>query len=321
MKEEQQSLEALHNRILTGQALPGDKETLAHWMAGMDIQRDAITPEALAAEQQRSQTELRVRLLQPIPERREYRLPAIKLWIAAACITAVVLSMYLLLPTRYSVPALAVAYAESSTQAGQQKVIVLADGSRIRINGASHIKYPAAATAQREVYLQGQAFFEVSADKTHPFIVHAGPLTVQVLGTSFDISSYKEDAQASVAVTQGKIAVQTAHNPQPYALEAGHQLVLNQLTGSVREQVLDTADYPAWQQGIIVFKEETLHNICTRLQRAYGVKITVQTSGLEKTKLNLTVRGEAIAKVVDMLSAAGSFRYNIRNKEITLWKN
>ena len=105
----------------------------------------------------------------------------------------------------------AIAWVEKHTRPGEQRRLQLADGSVVWLNAGSRLRYPAAfARPQREVFLEGEAFFEVARDPKKPFLIHAGQSTTRVLGTSFSVRSYaREPAVVVVVVTVAFSAGQT----------------------------------------------------------------------------------------------------------------
>src|SRR5699024_4254504 len=91
---------------------------------------------------------------------------------------------------------------------GQTATLRFSDGSEIKLNGGSTLRYPATfATDGREVYLEGEAFFSIARDEARPFVVHAGGISTRVLGTSFNIETYANEGEVQVVVAEGKVAV------------------------------------------------------------------------------------------------------------------
>ncbi|KAA2243823.1 DUF4974 domain-containing protein [Chitinophaga agrisoli] len=317
MKDEQDPINELYRKILQGAAGTGDKEMLARWMARLDVGGEEVSDEELAIEQQASQQALHARFF---PPKKHVRFKYV--WLAAASIAMVIFSAIFFYNKHSKAPGVQdIVYAENSTASGERKIITLEDGSRISMNSASHIRYTASFTGKsREVYLEGQAYFEVSHDKDHPFIVHAGKLAVEVLGTAFDVRNYQDDADAAVTVTTGKIAVKAGASSDHYVLTRGQQLTYDRQTGSVSHETVGPAEYVAWQQGAFVFREKELREVCRQLERIYGVTIHIKTPALEKKTLNFRIKGENISHVMEMLAASGGFQYSIKERVITLWK-
>ena len=318
MKEEEDPLNELYRKILHGTARPGEKEHLAKWLAGLNIDREEISPEELAAEREQSQHEMRERFFQ---KRRSITL--IRPLMVAASVAAVIIGSVLFYNIQSNRPTKqAAVFATSITKPGERKSIILGDGSKIWINSATTVRYPVSFKGRtREIFLEGQAYFEISHDRSRPFIVHTGKMAVQVLGTTFDVCNYADDSQAAVTVATGKVGVKTSAATGSRMLTPGEQLVYDKKTGLAEERSVNPADYIEWQKGAQVFRNKELQEICKLLERSYGVKILIQTPALETKKLNFRIKGgENITRIVEMLSATGDFRFAVKARNITLWK-
>ncbi len=153
---------------------------------------------------------------------------------------------------------------------GQRKLITLPDSTQIWINAGSLIKVPAEGPG-REIYLEGEGFFEVRKDPSHPFIVHTPEATVQVLGTSFNIEAYQQTPVA-VTVATGKVR---------FFSKDGESVILTQnqravwLAGKFQFTEADASRYNAWRQGILQFHDEPLLKVIATLERKFNVPIKV----------------------------------------------
>lgn len=317
--KEQDPLNDLYKNILYGSAKPGDKERLARWMAGFDATREGIPAEELFQERLKARTELKAHFFPPAKNILLFRS-----WTVAACFVLITLSMFLLVKMKESLARKNAVemYSQHSTVPGEKKLIVLADGSRVLINGQSRIKYRKAFIGKtREIYLVGQAYFQVSHDRNKPFIIHAGKLRVQVVGTTFDIKNYPEDPDATVTVGSGKVSVNAGGVKNTWLLSPGQQLSYDQRTGKAAKLEVDTTKFINWKQGELAFSNIVLEEIARQLQRAYGVKIEIETVGLKRRKLTLRVRAkENITQVMEMLATAGGFKYRIKDRIISISK-
>jgi ferric-dicitrate binding protein FerR (iron transport regulator) len=154
--------------------------------------------------------------------------------------------------------------------------LLLPDGSRVWLNASSSVRFPYVFSgATREVFLEGEGYFEVSKDAAHPFIVHAGATAVRVLGTSFNINTYKRDKPVT-SLVEG--AVMVAANTDSVRLGPGHQAVY---TGnSLATAPFDTEEVLSWMKGIYYFRNTRLRDICDILSRWYDVKVVVEDPAL-----------------------------------------
>ncbi|EHQ29489.1 FecR family protein [Mucilaginibacter paludis] len=216
-------------------------------------------------------------------------------------------------------PTISPAYEVVSTKNGQITKITLTDGSVIILNASSRLKYPTAFNAKaREVFLDGEGFFEVVHDAKHPFIVHATHFNVQVLGTSFNIRSYFSDKYVSVAVATGKVGVLT-HGYPTHFLTPGEQLTFNSVTQKMTNSVIPIANIFAWQTGMIIAKNETLETIMPQIERWYGVKVIFKNPEARKIRLSLKQKYDTLQNIMKTLSIAGEFHYRVENKEVIVW--
>lgn len=317
--KQQDPLHELYKNILEGSAKPGDKEQLAMWMARFDAPRKEISAEDLLQEQRQAQMELKKHFFPPAKS-----ISFLRTWITAACFILVFLGILLVVKMGEN-PAgknIEVVYTRNSTAAGEKKLVILGDGSRVFMNGESSISYQQAfAGKTREVYLQGQAYFQVSHNKNRPFIIHTGKLKVQVLGTTFDIKNYADDPDATVTVGSGKVSVNAQEHKGTWILSPGQQLSYDPNSGKTVKKEVDTADYISWPDGALTFRNVELRGIARELQRAYGVKINIKQTGLDKQKFSLRIRErENITQIMEMLSTAGGFRYSIRDRTVSISK-
>ncbi|MBE9598476.1 FecR family protein [Pedobacter sp. MC2016-24] len=201
-------------------------------------------------------------------------------------------------------------YRKVITLAGQRKIISLADGSKIWLNNSSTLRYPEHfADSTRTVFLEGEAFFDVAHDLRKPFIVGTGKLSVQVLGTSFNVKHDQAEHHMEVVVASGQVGVTDPSSKHTWMLHPGEQLVYNTLTEKSEMRVVDPTDYTGWQAGVLVFRHEKLEAVCKRLERWYGVSILIRTAALKNRKISLRQKDESLEKVLKMLGKAVGFKY------------
>ncbi|HEY0177526.1 MAG TPA: FecR domain-containing protein [Pedobacter sp.] len=202
---------------------------------------------------------------------------------------------------------------------GKLLKIKLGDSSTITLNAGSKLKYPGGFNGKtREVYLEGEAFFDVAHDPAHPFIVHTSKIIVSVLGTSFDIKSYKEDKKISVAVATGKVGV-LAKGGKTYFLLPGEKLAYYAFSEIVQQTKADPAEVGMWQNGMLIYHDETLENISRQLERWYDVKVIFKRSEAAKMRFSLKQKNDRLENVMQTLKFAGGIRYVISGKTVTIW--
>ncbi|OUJ72134.1 FecR family protein [Hymenobacter crusticola] len=313
---EQDELYLLITRYLARQTSAEENEWLATWVAESpdhervfeqlklvwEISKAPAANDATAAALRNVKARLGARAATPAP-RRPARRP--KYWLAALALLVLIVAgvgWYLAAPP--SPPP----YALRQTPAGQQQTIRLADGSRVTLAPQSRLRYPAAFDgAYRDVYLEGEAFFEVSKDARHPFRVHSGPLTTQVLGTKFNVSARGQGQYTTVSLVEGKVQVMDKQNS--YLLAPGQQLRANPATGRIYRQKFDAEQVTGWRRNKLIFKNEKLAEAASQIERLYDVKLVFTDSATADVRLWATFDNEPLPAVLDALQLAGSLTY------------
>ena len=161
--------------------------------------------------------------------------------------------------------------------AGQRAELVLADGTKVWLNADSKLYYPVHfGKNNREVSLKGEAYFEVAKDTTRPFIVSTEALNVKVLGTHFDVNSYKDDGRVYTALTEGLVEVYNEHGSR--LLHPGQMASVDTREENLSIQVdsCDTSILTGWRDGQFRFRNTSLTQILKQISRCYDVTIILQ---------------------------------------------
>ncbi|MBT2564017.1 FecR domain-containing protein [Pedobacter sp. ISL-68] len=220
------------------------------------------------------------------------------------------------------------ALKQAQTKATEIKTIVLADGSTVKMNSGSSLKYPDHFTADtRDVYLSGEAFFDVKKDPKHPFIVHTEQLAVKVLGTAFDVKAYQNDVFTETTLIRGSVAISLKNNTkQTFVLKpndkftlAGGKASMSQLThfsGTGTDKVMETA----WTNHELIYKNNRFDEIARLFERWYDVKITFKEADLKTVKFTGHVDKETIAEALNVLKLIENFNYSIKGKNVYIYR-
>ena len=148
--------------------------------------------------------------------------------------------------------------------------LTLSDGSHVFLNADSKLRYPVNFIGDcREVYLEGEACFDVSKDTLRPFVVHTAYSSVRVLGTCFNISSYAKEDKTIVTLVNGKVQVNVDGTLR--LLHPNEQLLLNHETFDIKVKSVVAEDYIAWMRGLFRFNEMPLWQLMMKLERWYNV--------------------------------------------------
>jgi len=167
-----------------------------------------------------------------------------------------------------------VQYTELVVRSGKLSKITLADGTRVTLNAGSKLRYPDRfREALREVRLEGEGFFEVTRNPDRPFVVRTEKLHVQVLGTSFNIRSYKEDKRMEVSVMTGKVAVDSDKKGESVLLAPQQKASYIVATGALEKAQCESADEIAWQNGVLNFRNNSMKEVARVLERKFDIRI------------------------------------------------
>jgi len=194
-----------------------------------------------------------------------------------------------------------VVYNEIRTSAGEQKRLILPDGSVVVLNSAGSIRFPYAfAESRREVQLEGQAFFQVTANKHKPFLVKTGRVCTRVLGTSFDIKAYQNDERIDITVTSGKVQVMAGR--QSVNLLPNQKASYNVISEKLLQTELSSQiTKPGWLTGELVFEGADMKEIIETLNRTYNVQIECLYPQLAKCHIDARFNNESIDQIMSIL--------------------
>jgi transmembrane sensor len=200
---------------------------------------------------------------------------------------------------------------------GQWKVI-LPDGSLVFLNAASRLRYPTSFTNnERRVELSGEAYFEISHNKSKPFRVSSQGQIVEVLGTHFNVTAYAGEPIVKTTLFEG--AVKVTHLGETQFLKPGQQALLSKSSLAVTSEV-DLEDVLAWQKGYFKFNER-LETIMQKIARWYNVKVVYDKAvDVDQTFSGEISRSRNIADVLNIISASGSVHFKLQGRSVTVFK-
>ncbi|MDN5217410.1 FecR domain-containing protein [Fulvivirgaceae bacterium BMA12] len=206
-----------------------------------------------------------------------------------------------------------------SNPSGQKSELRLPDGSMVYLNAESSLQYVEGFQGdRRELYLQGEAFFEVAKDSLHPFTVVTQNLTTTALGTSFNIQAYKNEAQIKVALVSGKVIVSDTANQSSMTLTPGEGVILKRGSQKMIRNNLDIEKTLFWKNRTIYFEDTDFQEAVDYLERWYGVSISLSNY----TQRSLTCSGKfhnkSLQFVLKTLGFALNFDYEINKKKVNI---
>jgi ferric-dicitrate binding protein FerR (iron transport regulator) len=240
--------------------------------------------------------------------------------------------------------------SQVSTKPGSRTQIQLPDGSVVRLNSSSSLTYDKNFGKNiREVNLTGEAFFDVTKDSSHPFIIHTNVIDIKVLGTAFNVRSYPNDANTETSLIRGKVEVTVKNraNEKIY-LEPNEKLVVannNSTPGKTltdqperRDNKTDLSPKPiysvqhltyypvdstiietSWIDNRLIFQEnESFQEVALKMERWYGVQINFKSEKVAGYQMFGSFKNETVTQALDELKLGFKFNYKIDGNIITI---
>ena len=212
-----------------------------------------------------------------------------------------------------------IASLEKSTPRGQKTTIVLLDGTKVKMNSGTHLKYEEnPATGTRSVYLEGEAYFEVAKDANRPFTVYAGNIATTAIGTAFNVKAYKEQNTHAVYLVTGKVEINHLKNDIKISLEPGEGILYNNEKDELWKHRLDYKSVMAWKRGSIIFEKAGLAEIVEELERWYGVDFIIKGKPRQPWKITVEFKNESLENVLNNIGYTTPFEYKINGDTVRI---
>ena len=210
---------------------------------------------------------------------------------------------------------------ECHVENGQTKVLRLSDGTLVRLNAGSSLFYPQRFSrlfSRRDVYLDGEAHFDVAKNSSQPFIVHVGNLKVKVLGTHFNVKAYPAEELVTTTLEQGRVKVYG--DKIAMTLLPDEQAVYNRISGKMTKRSVDSGNYNQWMKGKLLFDQTPLKVIIADLQRRYDVSIKATPAVDLSRRFTMAFRAdEGVGDVMRVLEKiSGNLNYIHQHHTIIL---
>ncbi|MBO9636511.1 MAG: FecR domain-containing protein, partial [Chitinophagaceae bacterium] len=174
----------------------------------------------------------------------------------------------------------------SSTERSEFKYLLLPDSTQVWLNAASTLEFPPEfGNNKREVFLSGEAYFDVRHAEKVPFIIHTGKISTTVLGTAFNIKAYEDLSNVTVSVSRGKVRVNYLEK-EVATLAPGQQVKVNNNGSGVPDRRSGIGQVAAWQQGNLMYDDETILDIAADLERMYNVSIKVSDIAVRNMRIS-----------------------------------
>jgi transmembrane sensor len=207
-------------------------------------------------------------------------------------------------------------YNTITTPRGGQYQVTLPDGSKVWLNAASSLKYLATfAGNQRRVILDGEAYFEVAKDKSKPFIVSFNNTEVRVLGTHFNVMSYKDEAKTHTTLLEGSVKVTKGKIDQ--TIVPGEQAIVGE---KIAVAAVDTAQVVGWKNGNFTFAHEKISTVMNKIARWYDVDIDYQGNITQEDFIGTIPRSKNLTEVLHKLELTGLLHFKIKERRVIVMR-
>lgn len=207
---------------------------------------------------------------------------------------------------------------------GKRFELLLSDGTKAYLNSGSSLKYPVSflAAKDRNVFLTGEAFFDVAKDADRPFIVNTDEVNIRVLGTRFNVSSYPEDNSMNTVLVEGSVGLfmkgEQFNGKKSSVLEPGFKASWNKAVNLMEFEEVDTDEYVAWMNGKIVFNHMAFRDILKKLERHYNVSIINTNKAVDEEVFTASFDTETIEQVLQSFSRNYHINFYIENNQVII---
>lgn len=238
-----------------------------------------------------------------------------RIWLAAATVALLVAMSGWLYMMQDNNPSFIV----TSNNTGIVQNVSLPDGTVIKLNNCSKLIYPEHFSGDlREVFLEGEAYFDVAHDKKHPFIVRAGELKIRVLGTKFNVNASSRVPQITATLIEGSIEAVTGK--KSILMKPNQKLKYDVSSGRVSLTELTNANREIkWTQNVWILSDTPLLDICQRLEQQFNVKFIIMNDELiNKSFTGEFYTNESLESILKTMQISTSFKYEWKGKNIVL---
>lgn len=213
-------------------------------------------------------------------------------------------------------------YSTLAIPKGGEYQLLLSDGSKIWLNSDSRLRFPAVFNGdQRKVFLDGEAYFEVSHNPQKPFIVVTKEMEVKVLGTRFDVKAYPEDNLVYTTLVSGAVKTNHIYSPDSIILRPNQQCIYNKTDKKMAARNIDPESFLGWVHGRFIFEDESLEEIMKQVSRWYDVNIVYQYPQLAQYHFTGNVdRFDNVSTLLQMIEKTYNISFTINEKNIVVSK-
>lgn len=204
------------------------------------------------------------------------------------------------------------------TPRGQKSKIQLPDGTIAWLNAESKLQYPEVFDeTERKIYLEGEAFFDVTHDKSRPFVIDVNGGRIKVLGTSFNVRVYPEEQDIETTVLTGKVAFQAEGDASSYIFP-GEQVIYHKSDKVLIKQPIDTGKIVAWTRGELIFRDESLKEVAKELERWFDIRMNIRNKKLLKCRITANFNNKSLEEILKNITEILPIDYELKDNQVAL---
>lgn len=201
-------------------------------------------------------------------------------------------------------------YAEIQCPMGVRAKFQLPDGSTGYLNSGAHLKYPVLFTKNRQVELDGEAYFDVVHNEKIPFHVNTRHMNIKVLGTTFNVIANDDEQTEEIILQIGKVDVSCRNGEHMTIMCPNDHLTLNTENHTFTKNEVEASQYTSWKDGKLVFRNENMQQVVRRLSRWYNADIVLEDNKLDKYNFHATFIDEQLDEVLKLLAFTTPISYS-----------
>lgn len=210
-------------------------------------------------------------------------------------------------------PSVLVSSYKLATNKGEKSYLELPDGTKIWLNSCTTIEYaPDYGVSNRDIYLNGEAYFEVAKNKELPFVVKANGIDIKALGTAFNVNAYKEDKELITTLFSGKVEVYPESTRHKILLEPNQMAIYYKDKNKLEKKSYDNSLFVKWRDGALSFDMMYMKDITKLLERNFDVVFRYDNQDIKDLKFRGSFKNnETLSDILNVIKTNTSISYQI----------
>lgn len=314
----------LLKKYFDGQCTPAEESRVMEWLHSNSNQNDAFDDSVFQGIDKALLKDSIWEEVQPTSKASKPKqgwLSFLKL--AASVLIIAVLVHFILqsqfLPSRETGARTKVQYKNIKTALGEKKNITLPDGTILSLNAGSELRVPIPFNdTARIVYLQGEAYLQVTHDLSRPFTVVTEHAEVQVLGTAFNVNAYLDEEYTTVVVSKGKVKL-SAGKGNPVLLTKNQLGSYSSVSGKIHRNTVYSTSYSGWKNNELVFRNQPLKDIAKVLERWYAIEVEIKSLSLKEHRFTGKYKEVTLHDLLNDMSQVMQFQYQLDENKLAIY--